>query len=90
MISYVEGWPRNVTLNLEASDVVWQTMARRIERGWDTVTPGDNWVMQKVHRDRIDEFMDTFGTRADADTIARLEAMRSQLTAMPPEGIFAR
>lgn len=86
-IAYVEGQEGNVTLVLEASDAVWQSRARSIEQGWSRMPPSDSWVSHQAYRRVIDDFLADHAHVADAQTIARLGALRKQLTLMPPEGL---
>jgi len=86
-IAYVEGQKANVTLVFESSEAVWRARARSIEAGWSRMSPGENWVIQEVYRNLIDDFLTNHSEAADADTIARLQAMRIRLTEMPPAGL---
>lgn len=88
MIAFVEGMRSNVVAIDEASDAVWQAKARDLDAGWEISPPGDNWVMHKLHRGSIEEFLDEFGHGADAQTIARLEERLGLLTEMPPAGLL--
>ncbi|WEK03439.1 MAG: hypothetical protein P0Y65_14710 [Candidatus Devosia phytovorans] len=86
-IAYVEGLRSNVIVIDEASDAVWMARARGLDAGWEISPSGDNWVMHKVHRDNIEEFLEDYGHTADARTIAHLTERLGLLTEMPPAGL---
>lgn len=87
MIAYVDGMRSNVAVIPEASDAVWLAQVRSLDSSWEINPPGDNWVIQKGHRDDIEQFLEDFGHVADAQTIVRITDRLGLLTEMPPAGL---